>query len=84
MPPQDDKVVPNYAAPTKMQWAQWAFYPLPPPSLDPYNHWDDEDDDDYDMPLKDVRTKWYDSNKDSYSSCCSKDKKYSCKRPPII
>ncbi len=81
-PPQDDEAVPKYAAPTKMRWVPSATYHVPLPS--PEDNWvyADEDDDTSDLPLMDMKVKWYDSDEDSYSSQCPKDKKYSCKSPP--
>ncbi len=68
MPPQDDEAVPEYAAPTKMQWVPCATYPVPSPS--PKDDWEysDNDNDNVDVPLKDMKVKWYDSDEDSYSS----------------
>ncbi len=36
MPPKDDEAVPKYVAPTKMQQAPCAYYPIPLPSPDSY------------------------------------------------
>ncbi len=86
MPQQVVEVVPEQAAPTKIQWVPCATYPVPLPSPDYYKgtHSKEEEDDDSDLPYCNVGIKWYDSDVDSYCSRCLKDKKYSCKRPPTI
>ncbi len=71
-PPQDDEAIPQYVALTKIQRVPCATYPLPLPS--PKNDWEYADDDDnYDIPFSHVKVKWYNSDEDSYSSCCPKN-----------
>ncbi len=86
MPQQVVAVIPEQAAPTKIQWVPCATYPVPLPSPDYYKgtHSKEEEDDDSDLPYCNVGVKWYDSDEDCYASRCPKDKKYSCKRPPTI
>ncbi len=74
MPPEDNEAIPEYAAPTKMQRAQCATYPLPLPSPASYTSkaWEDfvdnfESEVCQPEPLT-AMTKWYDSYKDSNSS----------------
>ncbi len=90
MPPQANEAILVYTAPTKMQRAPCSTYPIPLPSPDSYTGktWEDvinniknkngqpED--------RETIVKLYNSDEDSYSSQCPKDKKYSCKRPPTI
>ncbi len=49
---------------------------MPLPSPDPYKGEmsNKVDDDDPDLPFRNVGVKWYDSNEDSYCSQCPKDK----------
>ncbi len=85
MPPQNNEVVPEYVAPTKLQWVLCTTYPVPLPSPDSYNSNDgEENDDDSDLSFHNIGVKWYDRDEDSYCSRCPKDKKFSCKRPPTI
>ncbi len=57
MPPQDNEAVPEYAAPTKIQRIPCATYPVHPPS--PKDNWEyaDNNDDNYDLPLRDMKVK---------------------------
>ncbi len=84
-PSQNNEAVPEYVTPTKIQRVPCVTYPVPPPSPDYYKGEDSkEEDDDSDMPFRDVGVKWYNSDEDSYYSRCHKNKKYSCKRPQTI
>ncbi len=84
MPPQNNEAIPKYVAPTKIQWVPCATYPVPPPTPDYYDDWEGDNDDDSEMPFSNVGVKWYNTDEDSSSSWCPKDKKYSCRRPPTI
>ena len=72
-----------------MDWAPFAYYctPLATPDdylsevLDASNGIDSAN---HQPPSSATMRKWYDSDKDSYSSHCPKDKEYLCKRPQTI
>ncbi len=73
---QDDKPVTKNVVNIKMQRALFACYPTPPPSPDHYygENSNDLDSKDCQPPPLATMLKWYHSDKDSYSSCCPKDK----------
>ncbi len=73
-----------------MQQALCATYPIPLASPDSYTGeaWvdfiDNIDCENCQPEHLPAMIKWYNSDEDSYSSCCPKDKKYSYKRTPTI
>lgn len=86
---QNNEPVPKNVVPNKIQQIPFAYYPIPPPTPDYYLGEDMEtgdnlDSEDRQLPPLVVMLKWCNSDEDSYSSHCPKDKKYSSKRPPII